>query len=183
MVEGRWTVGWPSSPCRQRRRHRHRRHAAHHIQNQLRLTDRWCSASTAMPGRRQPPARPGGQPDIWPTTRPSALFLPEEHDPTSFVRSEGPDAPRCHEPRPPSPKFSCWPNCATSTWITVEGCPPGNEAALVTRIPPRLRQLGDQDVAEAAGFTLCRGVEQARPDQSSSQPSFDPTPLRRCTAR
>ncbi|HQE40996.1 MAG TPA: DNA primase, partial [Zoogloea sp.] len=94
----------------------------------------------------------------------SFLFLPEEHDPDSFVRAEGPDAFRAAMNRAmPLAEFLLAELKKDIDLGTAEGCAKLVHEAkpLVTRIgAPLLRLQVIKMLAEAAGFTQAE-VEQA----------------------
>ncbi|MBK6654688.1 DNA primase [Zoogloea sp.] len=152
----------------------------HHIQKLLRLTDRvvFCFDGDAAGRRAAGRALEVSLEHLADNKTLSFLFLPEEHDPDSFVRAEGPDAFRAAMTRAqPLADFLLAELRKDIDLGTAEGCarliheakPP------VTRIAaPLLRLQVIKMLAEAAGFTQAE-VEQAfglKP--ASTARRFDP---------
>jgi len=152
----------------------------HHIQKLLRLTDRvvFCFDGDAAGRRAAGRALEVSLEHLADNKTISFLFLPEEHDPDSFVRSEGPDAFRAAMSRAlPLAEFLLAELRKDIDLDTAEGCARLVHEAkpLVTRISaPLLRLQVIKMLAEAAGFTQAE-VEQAFGLKASPPPRrFDP---------
>lgn len=152
----------------------------HHIQKLLRLTDRvvFCFDGDAAGRRAAGRALEVSLEHLADNKTISFLFLPEEHDPDSFVRSEGPDAFRAAMSRAlPLAEFLLAELRKDIDLDTAEGCARLVHEAkpLVTRISaPLLRLQVIKMLAEAAGFTQAE-VEQAFGLKTSPPPRrFDP---------
>jgi DNA primase len=138
----------------------------HHIQKLLRLTDRvvFCFDGDAAGRRAAGRALEVSLEHLADNKTLSFLFLPEEHDPDSFVRAEGPDAFRAAMNRAlPLAEFLLAELKKDIDLGTAEGCARLVHEAkpLVTRIAaPLLRLQVIKMLAEAAGFTQAE-VEQS----------------------
>ena len=138
----------------------------HHIQKLLRLTDRvvFCFDGDAAGRRAAGRALEVSLEHLADNKTLSFLFLPEEHDPDSFVRAEGPDAFRAAMNRAlPLAEFLLAELKKDVDLGTAEGCARLIHEAkpLVTRIAaPLLRLQVIKMLAEAAGFTQAE-VEQS----------------------
>ena len=155
----------------------------HHIQKLLRLTDRvvFCFDGDAAGRRAAGRALEVSLEHLADNKALSFLFLPEEHDPDSFVRAEGPDAFRAAMNRAmPLAEFLLAELKKDIDLGTAEGCAKLVHEAkpLVTRIgAPLLRLQVIKMLAEAAGFTQAE-VEQAfgLKGASTAPRRFDDTP-------
>ncbi len=138
----------------------------HHIQKLLKLTGRvvFCFDGDAAGRRAAGRALEVSLEHLADNKTLSFLFLPEEHDPDSFVRAEGPDAFRAAMNRAlPLAEFLLAELKKDIDLGTAEGCARLVHEAkpLVTRIAaPLLRLQVVKMLAEAAGFTQAE-VEQA----------------------
>ena len=147
----------------------------HHIQKLLRLTDRvvFCFDGDAAGRRAAGRALEVSLEHLADNKALSFLFLPEEHDPDSFVRAEGPDAFRAAMTRAlPLAEFLLAELKKDIDLVTAEGCAKLVHEAkpLVTRIgAPLLRLQVIKMLAEAAGFTQTE-VEQAFGLKNASAP-------------
>jgi DNA primase len=152
----------------------------HHIQKLLRLTDKvvFCFDGDAAGRRAAGRALEVSLEHLADNKTVSFLFLPEEHDPDSFVRAEGPDAFRTAMGRAqPLADFLLAEMKKEIDLGTAEGCARLVHEAkpLVTRIgAPLLRLQVIKMLAEAAGFTQTE-VEQAfgLKQASAPPPRFD----------
>ena len=154
----------------------------HHIQKLLRLTDRvvFCFDGDAAGRRAAGRALEVSLEHLADNKTLSFLFLPEEHDPDSFVRAEGPDAFRAAMNRAlPLAEFLLAELKKDIDLGTAEGCARLVHEAkpLVTRIAaPLLRLQVIKMLAEAAGFTQAE-VEQAFGLKAATAPRrFDDAP-------
>jgi len=152
----------------------------HHMQKLLRLTDKvvFCFDGDAAGRRAAGRALEVSLEHLADNKTVSFLFLPEEHDPDSFVRAEGPDAFRTAMGRAqPLADFLLAEMKKEIDLGTAEGCARLVHEAkpLVTRIgAPLLRLQVIKMLAEAAGFTQAE-VEQAfgLKQASAPPPRFD----------
>ncbi len=154
----------------------------HHIQKLLRLTDRvvFCFDGDAAGRRAAGRALEVSLEHLADNKTLSFLFLPEEHDPDSFVRAEGPDAFRAAMNRAlPLAEFLLAELKKDIDLGTAEGCARLVHEAkpLVTRIAaPLLRLQVIKMLAEAAGFTQAE-VEQSFGLKAAAPPRrFDDNP-------
>ncbi|MDD3354533.1 DNA primase [Zoogloea sp.] len=158
----------------------------HHIQKLLRLTDRvvFCFDGDAAGRRAAGRALEVSLEHLADNKTLSFLFLPEEHDPDSFVRAEGPEAFRSAMSRAlPLAEFLLAELKKDIDTGTAEGCARLVHEAkpLVTRIgAPLLRLQVIKMLAETAGFTQAEverafGIEPSRPPRL---PSDDDNPRR-----
>ena len=154
----------------------------HHIQKLLRLTDRvvFCFDGDAAGRRAAGRALEVSLEHLADNKTLSFLFLPEEHDPDSFVRAEGPDAFRAAMNRSlPLAEFLLAELKKDIDLGTAEGCARLVHEAkpLVTRIAaPLLRLQVIKMLAEAGGFTQAE-VEQSFGLKAAAAPRrFDDTP-------
>jgi len=147
----------------------------HHIQKLLRLTDRvvFCFDGDAAGRRAAGRALEVSLEHLADNKTVSFLFLPEEHDPDSFVRAEGPDAFRTAMTRAqPLAEFLLAELRKDIDLGTAEGCARLVHEAkpLITRIAaPLLRLQVIKMLAEAAGFTQAE-VETAFGLKSAAPP-------------
>ncbi|WP_374263852.1 DNA primase [Zoogloea sp.] len=156
-----------------------------HIQKLLKLTDRvvFCFDGDAAGRRAAGRALEVSLEHLADNKTLSFLFLPEEHDPDSFVRAEGPDAFRAAMNRAlPLAEFLLAELKKDIDLATAEGCAKLVHEAkpLVTRIgAPLLRLQVIKMLAETAGFTQAE-VEQAfglkNAGASTPPRRFDDTP-------
>ncbi|MCK6375293.1 MAG: DNA primase [Zoogloea sp.] len=158
----------------------------HHIQKLLRLTDRvvFCFDGDAAGRRAAGRALEVSLEHLADNKTLTFLFLPEEHDPDSFVRAEGPDAFRAAMSRAqPLAEFLLAELKKDVDLATAEGCARLVHEAkpLVTRIgAPLLRLQVIKMLAETAGFTQAE-IEQsfglknasAMPRRNDEPPPFD----------
>ncbi|MBS0346879.1 MAG: DNA primase [Proteobacteria bacterium] len=154
----------------------------HHIQKLLRLTDRvvFCFDGDAAGRRAAGRALEVSLEHLADNKTINFLFLPEEHDPDSFVRTEGPDAFRtAMNGALPLAEFLLAELRKDIDLSTAEGCAKLVHEAkpLVTRIgAPLLRLQVIKMLAEAAGFTQSE-VEQAFGIKAAAAPrQFDDKP-------
>jgi len=154
----------------------------HHIQKLLRLTDRvvFCFDGDAAGRRAAGRALEVSLEHLADNKTLSFLFLPEEHDPDSFVRAEGADAFRAAMNRAlPLAEFLLAELKKDIDLGTAEGCARLVHEAkpLVTRIAaPLLRLQVIKMLAEAAGFTQAE-VEQSFGLKAAAPPRrFDDNP-------
>ena len=154
----------------------------HHIQKLLRLTDRvvFCFDGDAAGRRAAGRALEVSLEHLADNKTVNFLFLPEEHDPDSFVRAEGPDAFRtAMNGAMPLAEFLLAELRKDIDLSTAEGCAKLVHEAkpLVTRIgAPLLRLQVIKMLAEAAGFTQAE-VEQAFGIKAAAAPrQFDDSP-------
>ncbi len=157
----------------------------HHIQKLLRLTDRvvFCFDGDAAGRRAAGRALEVSLEHLADNKTLSFLFLPEEHDPDSFVRAEGPDAFRATMTRAqPLAEFLLAELHKDIDLGTAEGCARLIHEAkpLVTRMAaPLLRLQVIKMLAESAGFTQAE-VERAFDLKSAVAPrNFAPAPFER----
>jgi DNA primase len=156
----------------------------HHIQKLLRLTDRvvFCFDGDAAGRRAAGRALEVSLEHLADNKTLSFLFLPEEHDPDSFVRAEGPDAFRAAMNRAlPLAEFLLAELKKDIDLGTAEGCARLVHEAkpLVTRIAaPLLRLQVIKMLAEAAGFTQAE-VEQSFGLKAGRRAASTTTALRR----
>ena len=155
----------------------------HHIQKLLRLTDRvvFCFDGDAAGRRAAGRALEVSLEHLADNKTLSFLFLPEEHDPDSFVRAEGPDAFRSAMNRAlPLAEFLLAELKKDIDLGTAEGCARLVHEAkpLVTRIgAPLLRLQVIKMLAETAGFTQAEVEQSFGLKNASAQPRrFDDAP-------